>query len=171
MIHAITLGLFLVLVVHDALLGSGVVPVVGGVSVAGAASIAMLPPAVLWLVVHAFLVRAGRRLDRSGSARSLRMALLSLGAARVAVLVMFGVAVLGFGWLSSVRAAVGDLVLVDEAAAMAPPLAALVLLWWSYYGFARRRSWPRSTARASCRSCRRGGSSCSTRCACTCCWC
>jgi hypothetical protein len=58
--------------------------------------------------------------------------------ARWLLLAHFAVLVLVFGWLDTVRAAVGDGVLVDEFVAMLPPLAGVVGTWWAYYPIERR---------------------------------
>ncbi len=44
--------------------------------------------------------------------------------------------ILGLGWLDLVRDVVGDLVLVDEALALAPAIAAMVLAWWLHSAYA-----------------------------------
>jgi Zn-dependent protease with chaperone function len=53
--------------------------------------------------------------------------------ARWLLLAHFTAVVLVFGWLDTVRAAVGDTVLADELIAMLPPLVGLAGIWWAYY--------------------------------------
>jgi STE24 endopeptidase len=53
--------------------------------------------------------------------------------ARWLLLAHFAVVVLVFGWLDTVRRAVGDVVLADELIAMLPPLVGLAGIWWAYY--------------------------------------
>ena len=138
MIHAITLGLFLVLVVDDALLDTDALPLIKDLSSLTTVLLSTLPFLALWAIVHAVLLGAGRALDRAGSSRALKRALRVLSLARIATLLLFAVAVLGLGWLRTVRATIGDLVLADEALALLPPIATLALLWWSYYPIERR---------------------------------
>ncbi|MHC4216971.1 MAG: M48 family metallopeptidase [Planctomycetota bacterium] len=58
--------------------------------------------------------------------------------ARWLLLAHFAAVVLVFGWLDTVRAAVGDIVLADELVAMLPPLVGLAGTWWAYYPIERR---------------------------------
>lgn len=142
MVHLVTLSLFIVLVVHDAFLGEAggptPFPAVRSLAPAIVAALAILPQAGLWALVHLVLLRCARTIDRTGRHAGVSTALRTLSVARVGVLVLFGAAVLVFGWLDVVRAALGDLVLVDEALAIAPPVIVLVLLWWSYEPIERR---------------------------------
>lgn len=138
MLHAITLGLFIVLVVSDALGEAGEPPPVLAVSTWMVVAGTLGPLALLWTLVHVVAVRAGLALDRAGSIRPLRLILRSLTLARLATLVLFAFAVIGLGWLGLVRTTIGDLVLLDEAVALLPPVATIVGLWWSYYPIERR---------------------------------
>lgn len=140
MIHLVTLSLFIVLVVHDAFLGGGPspFPVVPGLSPGAILAIGILPFAALWGLVQVILWRCARTIDRTGRHTAIRTALRTVSLARIGVLVLFGVAVLGCGWLDEIRSTIGDLILVDEALAIAPPVIVLVLLWWSYYPIERR---------------------------------
>jgi Zn-dependent protease with chaperone function len=58
--------------------------------------------------------------------------------ARWLLLAHFAAVVLVFGWLDTVRGAVGDVVLADELVAMLPPLVGLAGTWWAYYPIERR---------------------------------
>ena len=139
MIHLVTLSLFIVLVVHDAFLGGpSPFPVARHLSPGTILTLGIAPLLVLWGVTHAILWRCTRRIDRTGRHASVRTALRTLSIARIGVLVLFAGAVLGFAWLDEIRRVVGDLVLVDEAIAIAPPIAVLAGLWWSYYPIERR---------------------------------
>ncbi|MHC4428616.1 MAG: M48 family metalloprotease, partial [Planctomycetota bacterium] len=74
-----------------------------------------------------------RRRLAAGKPRAVVVADRLVQGARWALLVNHAVAVLIFGWLGTVRSAVGDLVLVDEIIAVVPTVAGLLGLWWIYH--------------------------------------
>lgn len=83
-------------------------------------------------------VRLGmRRIDRRHDPSGIRLADRGLGLARWWALAVHAVSILVGGWLSIVRGATGDLILVDELLAMAPPLLAFGLIWASAYDIDR----------------------------------
>ncbi len=59
-------------------------------------------------------------------------------AARALLLVHFVAIVLGFGWLNTVRAAVGDVAGLDDILAMLPTLGGFAAIWWIYYPVEQR---------------------------------
>lgn len=92
------------------------------------------PGAAAWLTCR----RAGREIDRTGSARAIERALRAAGRARSRTAIGFAIAVLGLGWLDLVRSATGDLILLDEALALVPLLASLAWTFWIVEPIERR---------------------------------
>jgi len=103
-----------------------------------AAAWTLAPLAAAWLVAHAVIRAAGRRLDRTGDPAALRRAESAAKGYGFYLFLHAGIAFVSLGWLAAVRAAVGDLVLVDEALAAAPFLLALMAGWWSFAPIERR---------------------------------
>ncbi len=93
---------------------------------------------VLWLGAHLLIVREGRRMDRLGSVRAIRRADLALALSRVGGTLAHVAAVFALGWLEAVRAAVGDLVLIDELLGVLPLILFFLAGWWSIYPIDRR---------------------------------
>jgi STE24 endopeptidase len=58
--------------------------------------------------------------------------------ARGLLLVHFAVVVLAFGWLGTVREAVGDVAGLDDILALLPTLGGFAAIWWIYYPVERR---------------------------------
>ncbi len=79
-----------------------------------------------------------RRLGRGDTPRAVLAAERLVRGARLLILVNHGVAVLTFGWLGTVRGAVGNLIIVDEILTIAPPLLGYLGTWWAYYPIERR---------------------------------
>ena len=96
------------------------------------------PMAALAAINHVGLAVLARRVDRTGSWRAIRAGDRLLLASRVGLVACHGLGVFALGWLDAVRAVLGDGVLIDEAAAMAPVLAALAAGWFSAYPLDRR---------------------------------
>lgn len=71
---------------------------------------------------------------RGGAPQLLRIRLRGLQWAAVAAQ---AVAVLGFGWLDWIRHAIGDWPLIDELAALLPPIAAIAACWWAAHPMER----------------------------------
>lgn len=118
----------------DALFAGRVGPARPGEAIA----LGLLAPPAIALVAHLRLALLVRGLDRDGRLRRLAQGDRTLLAAKAAIGACFAGAALGFGWIEVVREWVGDLVVVDEALAMAPALAALVWLWAAHYPIERR---------------------------------
>ena len=99
----------------------------------GWASIAMLcaPYLAICLGLHAW-VRFGINL-RGSLTTPLHRADRAVAAARIGVLLVHAVAVLGFGLLDVVRSVIGDRVLLDEMLAAAPAIGALICTWLSMF--------------------------------------
>ncbi len=90
-------------------------------------------PCAIWFAAHAGIAWCGRQIDRSGAWRAFALAERMLAAMRLALVAAFVSAVLWSGWLVQVRELVGgNLIVIDEAVALAPTFIALTLGWWSY---------------------------------------
>jgi STE24 endopeptidase len=98
----------------------------------------VLPMLGLALLTHAALAWLGRRIDRTGSWRAVRTADRVLALSRWGLVSWHAAAVLAWGWLDAVRAAVGNVVLLDEAIAVTPALLGLVAGWAAVFPVDRR---------------------------------
>lgn len=98
--------------------------------------LASLP--VLWLIVHGASTLSGRALDRSGNLAAFALSDRVTSAARLLAAAAVGYSILSLGWLETVRASIGDWVLLDELAAISPLLLFLALTWTSTYALERR---------------------------------
>lgn len=98
--------------------------------------LAMLP--VLWLVVHGTSTLSGRALDRTGNLAAFALSDRVTSAARLLAAAAVGYSILSLGWLESVRASLGNWVLLDELATISPLLLFLALTWTSTYALERR---------------------------------
>jgi Zn-dependent protease with chaperone function len=106
----------------------------------GVASLALgaTVPLAIAMVAHVRIAMLVRAVDRDGRARRLLRAERALTAARLAIGASAAWAIVGEAWLVWVRDHIGDLVLIDEALAIAPALAALAWLWAAHYPVERR---------------------------------
>src|SRR5262249_28671365 len=77
------------------------------------------------------------RLDRDHRVAAVSAADRLVRWTRWAMLANHALAVLLFGWLATVRRAVGDVVLLDELLAILPPVIGAVGTWWAYYPIER----------------------------------
>jgi Zn-dependent protease with chaperone function len=100
--------------------------------------VATVPVAVILAIAAVAIDRCRRRMHAGGDPRVILVADRVGSAARWLVLASYLAAVLLFGWFDLVRARVGDLVLVDEVIALAPPIAGLLGAWWLQYPIERR---------------------------------
>lgn len=92
---------------------------------------------VAWLIPHVAFLRAARRLDRGDSSAAYRADSI-LNTSRVIAVVMFGVAIYGYGLLDSVRAFSGEPVLLDRVACALPLWIMFGAGWYSKYPVERR---------------------------------
>ena len=99
---------------------------------------AFLIAAMLALFVHSAVWACSRRLARTGSVSAVRTAERAVKVARIAAVFTYAWLVLAGGFLDTTRAAIGDLVLLDEAVVMAPTLLVFILGWWSMYPIDRQ---------------------------------
>lgn len=131
----LTIALIAVVFVHDQLVADGMV------SDAADGRLASYALSLMVGLVAAASIRlrqATRRLSRRGDGRAIVVAdrIMMVGPMLFVVAHCFNV--LSLHWLSTVRDIVGDLVLVDELIATAPPVLGMVVLWWTYYPIERR---------------------------------
>lgn len=96
------------------------------------------PQLALCAALHLWLTSCGRALDRTGSWRAVRLADFGSSAARFAALAWHAYAIFGLGLLESIRAGLGQLILVDEALAAVPPLLVFLSGWASFFAIDRR---------------------------------
>jgi Zn-dependent protease with chaperone function len=92
----------------------------------------------VWLVAHAFVLRCMRRLDATGSHDAAMASERAVLVSRLAGVGIFGVACTFGGWVAAVRASVGNLLVVDELAAVLPMLLFLAAGWISGFEVERR---------------------------------
>jgi STE24 endopeptidase len=103
-----------------------------------AALIAWAPPLLILLIAWALFAFSARRLAH-GRTDALALADRVMRLASLALLASFAAAVLAGSWHDSIRYAIGaDLVLLDELAAMLPPLVGILALWAFYYPIEKR---------------------------------
>lgn len=100
-------------------------------------TIAIAPVAALLLFVAGWMSWCRRRLARGQAAHLVIAADRLMNLARWLMLADYAAAVLLAGWLRTVRAAVGDLVLVDELITILPPVLGAAALWWVHYPIER----------------------------------
>ncbi|MEX2218504.1 MAG: M48 family metallopeptidase [Phycisphaerales bacterium] len=134
MVQVLLIAVFVVLFLRQSLAR----PLIGGLDAATVAWLHLGGVLALAVVMQGVLWVQGRRLDRRGSAGSVRTADLAVLVTRIAAVALHAFAVLGLGWLDVVRWKVGNLVLVDELLAGAPVLLLIALGWWSMYPIDRR---------------------------------
>lgn len=90
------------------------------------------PLLAVCVLVDAWMRLAWRTLALTGDVRTVVRADAVLRLSQIAIAMIHGVAVLVLGWLDVVRAAVGDVVVLDEALAVLPALLAGIAGWWSH---------------------------------------
>jgi len=134
MMHLLVIAVFIVGNLRDAL----GVDAPGGLSAPWAAIASLAPMAALAGFVAVWAWACRRRLDATRHVREARRAERVVAWSRPAAVGLHAWNVLAVGWLDAVRAGVGDLLLVDELLAAAPPLAVFVAGWWAIYPVERR---------------------------------
>lgn len=137
LLHLWVIALFITIVWRDMIeapLAGGMLGAHGG----WAATLGTLAPLALIAVWTAWHVRRfTRRVEETGSVRSVRAADRTLMRGRWGAVAVYVIGVLGLGWLDAVRSVVGNVVLLDELLAMMPPIAVFVTGWWSLYPLER----------------------------------
>lgn len=98
----------------------------------------LLPYLAIAAIVHLVITAAGREMDRRGSLRALVVADRTLATSRVLVVFIHLGNVMLLGWLTSARALVGDVIVLDELMCIAPALLVFVAGWCSAYAIDRR---------------------------------
>ncbi|MBC7835328.1 MAG: M48 family metalloprotease [Phycisphaerales bacterium] len=84
------------------------------------------------LSVHAGVTVLGRAMDRTGKFRNVIWADRLLVAGRLLAIIWHLVGVFVLGWVELVHSVLGNLVLVDELAAILPPVLVIVSGWWAF---------------------------------------
>ncbi|MCB9844340.1 MAG: M48 family metalloprotease [Phycisphaeraceae bacterium] len=135
MLHPLLIAMVAILLVGESFSG---VPIVRGLSAWEVALYSLAPMALVGALSHLALWRIGRALDRRGDGRALGLADAVISVSRVGVLAAFAGAVIITGWFEGVRGVIGNVVGLDEALAMAPPVAVLAWVWWAYAPIDRR---------------------------------
>lgn len=99
----------------------------------GSVIMACVPPAVM-IGAYAFIVIGLKhRLKRTGRRSVLFTAERALAVVQWCALINHCLAVLVFGWLATIQSWLGgNIILVDIALALAPPLGVLAIGWWLY---------------------------------------
>jgi STE24 endopeptidase len=127
------ISLFIVLIVRDSmrepLLAHWLTP-------AGSAAAVLVPFAAVALTVHLLVSSRLRRLNKGDFNAVVNAELIVLAGRWVAVF-LHATGVLLFGWLDLVRSLVGNVIVVDEAIALAPALIVFILGWTSFYPIER----------------------------------
>jgi len=133
MVQLLLIAAFVLIHVHDAMgggedVGEGVESastVVGGM-------------ALIWAAVQCVTVVSGRRLDRRGDYRAVRVAERAVMTGRIAATAWYAFSIFQLGWRDQVQDWLGDLVLADELVTAAPLLVFFAAVWWSMYPIERR---------------------------------
>ncbi len=140
MLHLIIMAMFVVIVLHDAVVQSGVSEGAQS-SLHGAQTLASgwvwavaVGMQVLLGLGTVLIVRAlARDVENRGAWRSMVLADRTLQSSRWLALALHAFNILVLGWLDAVRAFAGDVVALDELVVIVPPLLVIVAGWWAYY--------------------------------------
>jgi STE24 endopeptidase len=134
LLHLWVIALFVALALRDSLDQ----PLLSGWLTPAEAAVATLGSMLLIsLATHITIARCTAVLRRRGSWRAVLIAESAAAAARWGAVMVHMVAILALGWLDAVRAAVGDLVIVDELIALAPALLVFAWGWWALWPMER----------------------------------
>lgn len=93
--------------------------------------------AVSWCAMGIIARQGVKHIERTGSLSSMRRLERVSSASRLLVAIVTSVAVVGFDWLASLRASLGDWPLVDEALVTLPFLVTTVVGYYVYYPMER----------------------------------
>ncbi len=131
----VILSLFIGLIVHDEYAASW--PAGPGLSAPWLLA-AVIGPKLLLAIAYALACRRTLRLFQSSAAARAFQRIETLTVAyTLAVIPLYGLD-LWLGWVTALRGAVGDRVLIDELLALAPSVGLIVWGWWVYYPIDRR---------------------------------
>lgn len=139
MLHVLVIVMLASIALHDSLrAGSGTLAAFYD----GAAGWWSVPMTLLPLAALALLgllgARAGAALLDAGRIEGAVLADRACAAARVGAVCVFAAAVLTLGWLDTVRLAFGDVIMIDELAAIVPVLAVFCASWAGHYAIESR---------------------------------
>ncbi|MFN7021812.1 MAG: M48 family metallopeptidase [Phycisphaerales bacterium] len=134
MLHLLIIALFIVIALHDSVVGGGRFGNGAGaerpLDWAWAATLG--PMFALAAATVAVVGVLARRCVERGSWRAFTLADRMLALSRAGVLLLHAANVLALGWLGLVRGVIGDVVALDELAAITPPLLVIIAGWWAY---------------------------------------
>lgn len=129
----------LVIVAFILLNAPSVIDLGGSAPSAGIAAIgSVAPQCVLVAMVWLASTICGRSMDRRGSIRAAMLADRIARWARVASVALHGVACVLFAWPASVRASIGNVILLDEVIALAPVAISWLAILWAVEPIERR---------------------------------
>ncbi|MGH7133564.1 MAG: M48 family metallopeptidase [Phycisphaerales bacterium] len=100
-------------------------------------ALTLAPLVWLSLVFDLYARICARKLDR-GDVRAIGRADLALTVTRTTAVALHVFNILVLGWLDAVRSLTGGIALIDGLIAVTPPLAVIILGWWSIYPLDRR---------------------------------
>jgi STE24 endopeptidase len=140
MIHAIVLGLYIILGMRELFAAEAAADPLPLLRLSPASAIlwSLVALAAVTQLTSVLVWRESRRLNRSGLPRHVDRAHTIVQVSRYAILLVFAGNVFVLGWLDAIREITGDLVLIDELLALLPPLVALCAGWWSLHPIDRR---------------------------------
>ena len=134
MLHVSLIVIFAAIVLRDE---SFVPPGVGELGRWSIVTLTLAPLALLSAVFDLYARVCDKRLD-GGDVRSIGRADFALTVTRTTAVALHAFNVLVLGWLDAVRSFTGGLLFMDGFIAVLPPLAVIVLGWWSIYPIDRR---------------------------------
>ncbi|MFI4897741.1 MAG: M48 family metallopeptidase [Phycisphaerales bacterium JB059] len=134
MIHASVIVAFLIVYMR----GAVEAPLAGPMGWGAVLAWTLAPLLGAGALYSAVIWRCARRIDRFGDHRAVRRAERATRTFNISAILIHAIAVLGVGWLDLVRDWMGDVVLVDELVALAPPVLALMYGYFAMYPIDRR---------------------------------
>ncbi|MCB9848890.1 MAG: M48 family metalloprotease [Phycisphaeraceae bacterium] len=138
MLHALIIAIIGVIALHDAFPALFAPDRVESGGFGSMLTASMFIALLLSIFVDSAVWICGRRLDRTGAVSAIRTAERAVKISRVAAVVAYGWLVLRAGFLDVTRAAIGDMVIIDEAIVVTPTLLVFIAGWWSMYPIDRR---------------------------------
>jgi Zn-dependent protease with chaperone function len=133
LIPILVIAAFVIMHVQSDMSGQATTPVAPP---AAPSPLSLIVPALmllLWGVGQLRCMISRRAMERGRGFRPFIAAERTLGLLRLAALAIFAIGVFWLGWLDSVRAIGGDLIVVDELLCVLPFLLLLLGLWWSFH--------------------------------------
>lgn len=141
MVLLLVIALFVVLSVHEALGGAWLAAVMSDAGRWWAVGLGIVPHVLLAAVGALAVASAGRSMDTASGASVASahdFATRSIRLTHLAAVLWYTVSVVVIGWAEAVRGLIGDMILVDEWAIIAPPIVVMLAGWWALGGIERR---------------------------------